>query len=234
MVASLWAKAALDRDDAPIIFAASTNNQAVTNIIDAFGADFSKGEGPFAGRWLPDLASFASYFPARSRNVPDTYLTQTFFDHVEDADYLDRARSAFLRAAAIAFPDLEDLRVETVVEALHGVLRAQADALTAIQTAWSALVSTRDRSRTALGDDPAAVAERWRRAAEAAEEASQRAQRLGAAWDRHQAGEPLLQILFGWLRPVARKRLGGARAACAPIGQGRCPTGRALLTLGRL
>jgi hypothetical protein len=181
------------------------------NIIDAFGADFSEGEGPFAGRWLPDLASFASYFPARK--VPDTYLTQTFFDHVEDADYLDRARSAFLRAAAIAFPDLEDLRVETVVEALHGELRAQADALAAIETAWEAFVSTRERSRTALGDDPEAVRERRRREAEAAEEASQRAQGVGAAWDRHQAEESLLQILFGWLPPVARKRLGGARAA---------------------
>ena len=107
VVASLWAKAALDRGDAPIIFASSTNNQAVTNIIDAFGADFSNGEGPFAGRWLPDLASFASYFPARSRKVPDAYLTQTFFDRAEYVDYLDRARSAFLRAAAIAFPNLK-------------------------------------------------------------------------------------------------------------------------------
>jgi len=57
---------------------------------------------------LPELTSFASYFPARSRrSVPHTYLTREFFDRVEDANYLDRARSAFLRAAAIAFPDLE-------------------------------------------------------------------------------------------------------------------------------
>jgi KaiC/GvpD/RAD55 family RecA-like ATPase len=223
VVASLWAKAALDRGDAPIIFASSTNNQAVTNIIDAFGTDFSKGEGPFAGRWLPGLASFASYFPARSRKVPDVYLTQTFFDHAEDADYIERARSAFLRAATIAFPDLEDLRVETVVAALHGVLRAQADALTAIETAWQALVSTRDRVRAALGDDPAAVRETRRRAAEAAEEANRQAHELGAAWDRHQAGEPLLQILFGWLPPVARKRLGGARAALSSHWPGPLP-----------
>jgi hypothetical protein len=213
-VASIWAKAALDRDRAPIIFAASTNNQAVTNIIDAFGGDFSEGEGPFAGRWLPELTSFASYFPARSRrSVPHTYLTREFFDRVEDANYLDRARSAFLRAAAIAFPDLEALRVVTVVERLHGELRAQANALGEIESAWSALVSTRERGHAVLGNNPEAEAERRRREAEAAEKASGRAQELGVAWDQHLAREPLLQVLFDWLPPVARKRLGGAKAA---------------------
>jgi hypothetical protein len=213
VVASLWARAALDRGDAPIIFASSTNNQAVTNIIDAFGADFSEGEGPFAGRWLPNVTSFASYFPAPTREVLDTYLTQTFFDLVENADYLHRARSAFLRAAAIAFPDLQDLRVETVVEALHGKLWAQADVVAAIEAAWKALALSRERCRAALGDDPEAARDSRRREAEAAEEDNQRAQELGTTWDRHQAGEPLLQILLSWLAPVARKRLGGARAA---------------------
>ena len=228
VVASLWAKAALERGDPPIIFASSTNNQAVTNIIDAFSAGFSEGEGPFAGRWLPELASFASYFPARSRKVPDTYLTQRFFDHVEDADYLDQARPAFLRAAANAFPNLEDLCVKTVVEALHGELRTRADTLAAIETAWEALVSTRDRGRAALGDDPEGVRERRRMESEAAEEASQRAQELGAVWDRHQAREPLLQILFGWLPPVARKRLGGAQVALRSHWPGPLPGGKSI------
>jgi hypothetical protein len=158
----VWAKAALDRDRAPIIFAASANNRAVTNIIDAFGADVSEGEGPFAGRWLPDLTSFASYFPARNRSVSQTYLTQEFFDRVEDADYLAGARSAFLGAAAIAFPDLEDRSVETVVERLHGQLRAQADALAEIESSWSALVLTRERGHAVLGNNPEAEAERRR------------------------------------------------------------------------
>jgi hypothetical protein len=230
VVASLWAKAALDRDRAPIIFAASTNNQAITNIIDSFGADFSEGEGPFAGRWLPDLTSFASYFPAPSRSVPDTYLTGEFFDHVEDADYLDQARSAFLRAADIAFPDLENLRVETVVERLHGELRAQADALAEIESAWLALVSTRERGHAVLGNK--AEAERRRREAEAAEHESQRAQELGVAWDQHLAEEPLLQVLFDWLPPVARKRLGGARAALRSHWLGPLPDWKSIADIG--
>jgi hypothetical protein len=228
VVASLWAKAALHGGDPPIIFASSTNNQAVTNIIDAFGTNFSKGTGPFANRWLPDVTSFASYFPARSRRVLDTYLIQTFFDHLEDPAYLDRARSAFLQAAAIAFPSLEDIRVETVVKALHCRLRAQADALAAIETAWKALVSTRERSRATLGDDPGDARERCRREVEAAEKGSQRAQELGAAWDRHQTGESLLQVLFGWLPHVARKRLAEARSALRSHWPGSLPDWRAI------
>jgi len=216
VVASLWAKAALDGGDPPIILACSTNNQAVTNIIDAFGADFAEGEGPFAGRWLPDLRSFGSYFPAASRKVPDGYLTRAFFDHVEDAVYVERARAVFLNAAAIAFPDLDDLRVETVVEALHGRLRAQAGALARIEAAWEALAAARERSRAILGDDPVGVRERRHEEAEAADAAARRVQEVKAAWDHHQASESLLLVLFGWLPAVARKRLAGARAALRP------------------
>ena len=232
VVASLWAKAAVDKSDVPIIIASSTNNQAVTNIIDAFGADFSEGKGPFAGRWLPDMTSFASYFPARSRTVPDTYLTRAFFNHVEDAAYLDRAQSTFVKAAAIAFPDLQDFSVEKVVQALHRKLLAQADALAAIETAWRALMLSRERSRAVLGDDPEAAREWRRHEAEVAEKEGQAAQELGAVWDRHQAGERLLESLLGWLRPVARKRLGAARAALRPYWPGALPDWNSITDIG--
>lgn len=51
LVATEWAKAALEGGEPSLIVAASTKNQAVTNIIDAFGKDFGWGRGPFAGRW---------------------------------------------------------------------------------------------------------------------------------------------------------------------------------------
>jgi hypothetical protein len=164
--------------------------------------------------------------------VRNTYLTQEFFDRVEDANYLDQARSAFLRAANIAFPDLEDLRVETVVERLHGVLRAQADALGEIESAWSALVSKRERGHAILRNNPEAEAEQRRREVAAVEKASQRAQELGAVWDQHLAGEPLLPVLCGWLPPVARKRLGGARAALRSHWLGPLPDWKSIADIG--
>jgi hypothetical protein len=232
VVASLWARAAIDESDAPIIIASSTNNQAVTNIIDAFGADFSRGDGPFAARWLPDVTSFASYFPARSRVVRQTYLTGTFFDRVEDAAYLHRAESTFVTAAATAFPDLEDFSVDNVVRALHRKLRAQVDALEAIESAWKALELSRERCRTALGDDPETTRERRHDAVDAVDKESQAAQELAAVWDRHQAAGSLMESLLGWLWPVARKRLGAARAALRPHWPGPLPDWGSIADIG--
>jgi len=76
-VASVWIRAALKGEDAPIIVAASTNNQTVTNIIDAFGKDFARGEGPFAGRWLPDINSFGIFLPSHSRKLEAAKKYQT-------------------------------------------------------------------------------------------------------------------------------------------------------------
>ena len=69
VVASLWAKAALEEGEPPVILAASTNNQAVTNIIDAFGRDFAAGTGALAGRWLPGVKSFGAYFPSLAKEA---------------------------------------------------------------------------------------------------------------------------------------------------------------------
>uniref|UniRef100_UPI003523B40E AAA domain-containing protein n=1 Tax=Salmonella enterica TaxID=28901 RepID=UPI003523B40E len=62
IIATQWARAALEKAEPPVIIATSTNNQAVTNIIEAFGKDFSQGTGAMAGRWLPELKSFGAYF----------------------------------------------------------------------------------------------------------------------------------------------------------------------------
>jgi hypothetical protein len=47
IIATQWARAALEKAEPPVIIATSTNNQAVTNIIEAFGKDFP-GTGAMA------------------------------------------------------------------------------------------------------------------------------------------------------------------------------------------
>ena len=101
VVASMWVDAALKQSNPPVIFAASTNNQAVTNIIDAFGKDFSEGKGPLSGRWLPDVKSYGAYFPSKSRQeeAQKKFQTKAFFEAVEDSDYLESAEHFFLERA---------------------------------------------------------------------------------------------------------------------------------------
>ncbi len=69
IIATQWARAALEKSEPPVIIATSTNNQAVTNIIEAFGKDFSQGSGAMARRWLPELKSFGAYFPSSTRKA---------------------------------------------------------------------------------------------------------------------------------------------------------------------
>lgn len=80
-VAGVWVDAALQGGDPPIIIAASANNQAVTNIIDAFGKDIGVGKGPFAGHWLPRLKRFGSFLASKTRETqaPNAYQYESFF-----------------------------------------------------------------------------------------------------------------------------------------------------------
>lgn len=118
VVATLWARAALNKEEPPFIVAASTNNQAVTNIIDAFGKDFAAGTGPLAGRWLARVASFGAYFPSKKRaeKAARRYQTRDFFHNFESEANVERAEKDYLRAAAAAFPELHLPDLETLAE----------------------------------------------------------------------------------------------------------------------
>ncbi|HEU0179069.1 MAG TPA: AAA domain-containing protein [Blastocatellia bacterium] len=66
IVASLWVEAALRGGDPPIIVATSTNNQAVTNVIESFGK-VEEDDRLLSGRWIPDIKSYGLYCPAKSK-----------------------------------------------------------------------------------------------------------------------------------------------------------------------
>ncbi|WP_448196747.1 AAA domain-containing protein [Pseudomonas putida] len=209
VVASLWAKAAVAGGEPPVIVASSTNNQAVTNIIAAFGKDFAEGTGPLAGRWLPGINSFGAYFPKASAEaeLSGVYQTKSFFHELESCAYLDKAKHAYLVQAAAAFPGVQDLDVERTVGLLQQQIKARQQQLADIEQAWAALVRAREALRVALGDDPQATLQ--------ARQTAQldQLQQLGTAQKRlkdfkhYLAHESLFYSLFSWIRPIAAKRL---------------------------
>ena len=67
VVADMYVKSALKRERAPIIVAASTNNQAVTNIIDSFGQISEIGISNLEHKWITGTDSFAVYFPSMGK-----------------------------------------------------------------------------------------------------------------------------------------------------------------------
>lgn len=67
IVADLYVKNAIKEEKAPVIVASSTNNQAVTNIIDSFGGILPKGIKNLEMRWIEGINSFATYFPSSTK-----------------------------------------------------------------------------------------------------------------------------------------------------------------------
>lgn len=135
VVASLWVKAALEGSAPPLIIAASTNNQAVTNIIDAFGKDFYEDDSLVSGRWLPGISSYGGYFPAASKQdeAADEYQTKTFYQSLEQTEYLDTAEEEFLRKANLCFANMDLKDPSEVLGAISDAMEDCHDVLILVQ-----------------------------------------------------------------------------------------------------
>lgn len=117
IVATMVVEAALTEAEPPVIVITSTNNQAVTNVIDSFAKvepPAHRQDDPLEGRWLPGVKSFALYLPAASKEVDTTrYHVATLPEYhnklggmpadMLQSDAVDRAEAAFLSAAQAAF-----------------------------------------------------------------------------------------------------------------------------------
>jgi hypothetical protein len=195
-VAGLWVRAALQGADPPIIVAASSNNQAVTNIIDAFGKDFAPGTGVFAGRWLPDISSFGIFLASNSRKqeAAKRYQTEDFQIDLESESYVFRAREAYLKAAQAAFPKLVNPDIATVVAALQAQISTEAGKLSAVDSAAHKLATVQTNIDAILGDDPAAAIARLAGRLTQSHQNLIRPRAALTAFDQHQASESSLRI----------------------------------------
>lgn len=211
VVASLWAKHALEESEPPVIVAASTNNQAVTNVIDAFGKDFSTGEGVFAGRWLPDINSFGAYYPSQSKaeKAEKIYQTETFFEQVETQEYFEEAKQHYMECALQAFPelDLERSTVKDTVTKLHQALKIEADKLASIERAWQSLSNIRQKIKQHPGESPTQIKAKYEQQLQTDETAKNTWQNLEESWQQYLANESIWYAIFSWIPPVAKKRL---------------------------
>lgn len=207
IIATEWARAALNKDEPPLVIATSTNNQAVTNIIEAFGKDFSSGTGPMAGRWLPDVRSFGAYFPSSSRkaDAAKKYQTEDFFKRVESLEYLENAEVFFLEKAREAFPGEECQSTEQVVARLHRRLAELHSQLKQIEPIWGRLNSIREE-RYAISDDLNQYIQNKRTLLlDITNEISLLTQGK-KQWQQLRASESLMYALFSWIPAVRTKR----------------------------
>jgi RecA/RadA recombinase len=211
VVASLWAKHALEEREPPIIIAASTNNQAVTNIIDAFGKDFSLGNGVFSGRWLPNIDSFGAYFPSSSRveQAEKSYQTYTFFKQVETSDYYEQAKNHYMQCALNAFPELEGeyQTVKDIIHKLHQAIKKEVSQLQYIEDSWKNLAAIRKTIQQKFGDNPSQTNASYKQQLQLLEQLKSTWLTAEDGWQQYLANESIWYSIFSWLPPVAKKRL---------------------------
>ena len=148
VVATLWVNAALCGGEPPVILAASTNNQAVTNIIESFA--MSEADEFTVRRWVPHVKSFGLYCVSQYRSADalakgyqiELYDSDRkrseFFATLESQVYHQAAVSAFLQHCTAFFgrhiPDLEQAS-----ELLRAELTSTVSQIKSGVTAWEAL-----------------------------------------------------------------------------------------------
>lgn len=207
IIATEWARAALNKDEPPIVIATSTNNQAVTNIIEAFGKDFGAGSGAMAGRWLPDLKSYGAYFPSQSRKTEaaQKYQTDDFFNFIESAEYVEKARAHYLERAQAAFPSADCASPERVVESVHERLAAHFSQLQQIEPVWRKLNAIR-QERSAISDNlERYLQDKGALLLSCTSDIAQLTQSK-KQWQQYRANESMVYAFFSWIPAVRTKR----------------------------
>ncbi|WP_019211237.1 AAA domain-containing protein [Yersinia massiliensis] len=207
IIATEWARAALNKTEPPVVIATSTNNQAVTNIIEAFGKDFSTGTGAMAGRWLPELKSYGAYFPSSGRkaDAAKKYQTDDFFYRVESLEYVEDALVFYLEKARAAFPSADCSSPEHVVDLLHACLTKQSAQLKQIEPAWDKLNCIR-RERNAISEDLDQYIQDKNTLLLGSTDEIAFLTQSKKQWQQYRAGESMMYAFFTWIPAIRTKR----------------------------
>ncbi|MBC9910341.1 DEAD/DEAH box helicase [Chitinophaga varians] len=129
VVANEVVRSALKGDAPAVILACSTNNQAVTNIIDSFSAIVPK-PGLLYERWLPGIKGFGLYLPAQGKNVaPDIPHLKRIGGRLAGA-HIDKENVSYLATAEVQYIDNfercmehQGLGIEDITRLLQGRLK---------------------------------------------------------------------------------------------------------------
>ena len=230
-VAQLWVAAAVEGQPCPLIAACSANNQAVTNIIDAFASDDVGDGDPWAKRWLPGVRSLGLYAKsadtaARDRPTKGSYQTliadqqglSGFFRDYETLESLEKAESAYLNEARVVF-GADASTPEKARERLLAELRQTTAMIERVLAALSRIIGACPYEPSASPEH--AIERRSRALREAVAEAQRTQTELAShstaldsslrAWTEHIAKESIWQLLLSWIPAIRARRDAGRR-----------------------
>lgn len=218
-VASLWVEHALkENGEPPVILASSTNNKAITNILDTFARatlpdDHPLSKSTLVQRWLPKLTQYGLYLPSKreaGKGIKKELAAAWCIQHgqpwsglpgqMENDDYV-RGAAAFWLGRFEHWAGSKTTSLSEAVETLRQVLAAKASALKASQCHQLNLSALSPEGRLPNRTD----IDRLRSAA-----ADQKRRLDASRAIAHQALQlmhgSLIESLLSWL-PAVRRRL---------------------------
>ena len=170
VVASLWVEAALHEREPPVIFASSSNNQAVTNVIDSFGDVPEDEKSLLRGRWIPELKSYGLFCPSsiraqealdRQYQITTSWPNPSGFllppsseewtgGNIEDEAFISHAEQCFLKRCRDYMEScgMSVVNVKDAVRLLHRQLGEKTNAICQGVQTWLQV----ERIRTELSD----------------------------------------------------------------------------------
>ncbi len=204
VIACLVVRHALAGEHPPLILAASTNNQAVTNIIDSFK---SSPSDLFASRWLPMVDSYGLYWPSGLKEQEAAkrgfqFVSSSGMDDfpatLQTLDFFKKAKDHFLKSFKNNL-DYQPSSLRDAANGLHSYLRSTVDKLRSMPSVYLAA-----RNAQALDLQPRIEALRSTLQECEAKETSSR-ERL-QSWVEFQSQTPWWMAVFSFL-PIVKAQM---------------------------
>jgi RecA/RadA recombinase len=210
VIASLWVEAAVNGNSPPVIVCSSTNNQAVTNIIDSL----SQIGG--VTRWLP-VESFGLYLVNDPKKQENADKNKTLWINkwgdgfplaVEGWRFVDETTPRYLRHCSAYFRQ-EVGSVDQAVNLLHNRLQTVAQRLKAgIDAAYdlSKVMARWSQLCTEFNNDMNGHLAHLEEGIEESKQAGEKLQELKKKWLHHCQSEPAWYTIFSFLGAVRQRQ----------------------------
>ncbi|WP_430472731.1 AAA domain-containing protein [Thalassospira lucentensis] len=244
ILASGVVKAALAGETPFTMLACSTNNQAVTNLIDSL----TKAATPIpddilSERWIPEASSLGLYFAssdARKRNDNGKYLfagvpAYSFPDQIENSEFVESAKQVFLEKAKLYFGN-DTLDFEQVGQNLHAQLKnlnqsfeaviddvfSLADGLNALKSSgqdnFSGWIETRKQQVLSANEQFDSVKKDVAKAQQGIDRSTQQARSLRRRVQSQLNAANLIELLLGFMPDIRRRKINRAIEAIETAG----------------
>ncbi|MCC9623959.1 AAA domain-containing protein [Thalassospira sp. MA62] len=244
ILASCVVDAAINGQKPFTMLACSTNNQAVTNLVDSLTEAATPIEGDLlSDRWLPNVTSLGLYFAsqdARKRNANGKYLfaglrEHSFPDEIENTDFVDKAKKIFIEKARAYFGDDEltfrDIcgKLHTQLKALSIELEASVENITTLTTLQAKLAESNfssfelwqediKKSFAKAKDELALVNDEKANAQRGLDQAIQQARSLRRRVQSQMNAANLVELLLGFLPDIRQRKIYRAITALETAG----------------